>query len=148
MSLDPLSLAAVVHGHLGWLAVAVVAHPVVALRARGERGRVASWAATLVTTATFLMGAFVYPTYRERVRATLWGAVPLAGAWFERKEHLAVGALAFAWVGLAACELGRHRGARGGDALRRTARLAYALALALIVVVAAVGTLVSTLRPL
>lgn len=148
MTLDPLSLVAVVHGHLGWLAAAIVAHPVIVLRRPGRSGRAACWAATTTTTAAVILGASVYPTYRERVRATLWAAVPEAGAWFERKEHLAVGALAMVWVGVAAYELAHVSDGARRAGLRRTARIAYALALALSLAVAAVGTVVATLRPL
>ena len=133
-----------VHGHAGWLAVAVLAHPAWILR---DPQRRAPWATGLGTgslSAVALAGAALYPRYRELVRPELFGAYPALGWWFERKEHLAVGALAFAWAGWVA-----HRASTAESrppVLARLAHHAYAAAFVLALASAAIGTVVASAR--
>jgi hypothetical protein len=91
-----------IHGHLGWLAVAALLHPAILLRNPKRRARLAVGLAAGVTLVTSLMGGYIYPVYRERLKQHIFIATPRIGWLFERKEHLAVGAVALALVGCVA----------------------------------------------
>ena len=132
-----------VHGHLGWLTVASLLHPAILLRRPGRRAPLAAGAATAFTTLTAALGATAYPSYRALLKQALFRENPALGWCFERKEHLAVGVLAFAWAGLVA-----HLAAPGFPEPARTrvaafAHRAYALAAAFAAIVAGIGTLVA-----
>jgi hypothetical protein len=102
MSPGVLRLLEHVHGHLGWLSVAALLHPVIVLR---NPRRVARWTVALAagfTAATAMLGATIYPAYRERVRPVIFAEAPRIGWMFERKEHLAVGAVGLALAGCVA----------------------------------------------
>ena len=88
-----------VHGHLGWLGVAALLHPAVLLRRRKRRARLSVSLATGVVVLTALLGAWIYPSYRDRIKQHLFIEAPKLGWMFERKEHMAVAAVAFALVG-------------------------------------------------
>ena len=45
------------------------------------------------------MGVWLYPLYRQRVKRPIFETAPAVGWLFERKEHLAFGALLLAWAG-------------------------------------------------
>jgi len=101
MPLAAYALLARLHGHLGWLAVALLLHPVVFLGRPGGPRRAAplAWAAVALLTLQSALGAAAYPTYRQSPkRALLQHALGAAQA-FEVKEHLAFCALALAWGG-------------------------------------------------
>jgi hypothetical protein len=133
------------HGHVGWLAAAALVHPAILLRRPGRRATLSASLATGAVTVTGLLGALLYPEYRARLRAPLFAQSPAIGWLFERKEHLAVGVLGFAWIGCIA-----HLSAPSfGDAsLRRTvatmAHRAYVIAFVLCLAVASLGVAVAT----
>jgi hypothetical protein len=91
-----------VHGHLGWLSVAALLHPAILLRNARRRARLSVSLATGFVLVTAVLGATIYPLYRERIKQHLFIEAPRIGWMFERKEHLAVGAVAFAVAGCAA----------------------------------------------
>jgi hypothetical protein len=91
-----------IHGHLGWLSVAALLHPAILLRNPRRRARLAVSLTTLVVVATALLGANIYPEYRARIKQHIFIEAPRIGWLFERKEHLAVGAVAMALVGCVA----------------------------------------------
>ena len=131
------------HGHLGWLTVLALLHPAVLLRRPGRRAGLAASLSTGLVTLTCVLGATIYPSCRRLLKQALYQTTPAIGWWFERKEHLAVGVLTFAWVGLLA-----HLAAPGfaPEQRPRVAALAwraYVLAAGLAAVVATVGTIVS-----
>jgi hypothetical protein len=109
-----------IHGHLGVLGLAVLAHPVLTLGRVGELRpgtRLSAWLAAGLISAPSALGWLLYPTYREQLKPTLIAtALPWALA-FETKEHLAALTLALTWGGALVLWRGGHT-ARG----RRTAR--------------------------
>jgi hypothetical protein len=88
-----------VHGHLGWLSVAALLHPAILLRNTKRRARLSVSLATGFVVVTALLGGTIYPLYRERIKQHIFLEAPRLGWMFERKEHLAVGAVTFALVG-------------------------------------------------
>jgi hypothetical protein len=88
-----------IHGHLGWLAIAALSHPAILLRRLQRRARLSVALATTTAVATALLGARIYPSYREQLKQRIFIEHPALGWSFERKEHLAVGAIAFALTG-------------------------------------------------
>jgi hypothetical protein len=91
-----------IHGHLGWLTVAALLHPAIILRNPLRRARLSVALATLFAVATALLGGYIYPLYRERLKQHIFIEAPRVGWLFERKEHLAVGAVGLALVGCVA----------------------------------------------
>lgn len=143
MSLLALRALEHVHGHLGWLTVIALVHPAILLRRPARRAPLAAMLATLLVTVTAALGAATYPSYRTLLKQALFKETPTIGWMFERKEHLAIGVLAFAWAGLVA-----HLWAPRfeGEARLRLASLAwraYAIAAAFAALVAGIGTLVA-----
>jgi hypothetical protein len=144
VSLETLRLLERIHGHLGWLAVAALAHPAIVLRNPARRARLSVLLATLLTAATFGLGAWIYgPFSRDGMRHALYVASQRHGLLFERKEHLAVGVLALAVAGCLTHLLAfdRTRPARA-----RFAHVAFACSALLAVVVATLGTLVAAFK--
>jgi predicted membrane-bound mannosyltransferase len=136
------------HGHLGWLTVAALVHPAILLR----RGRRAPWSvglACVLVSLSATLGFVLYPEYRARIRQHLFQEAPRIAWLFERKEHLAFGALALAWAGASAYVAGRRMAREDPDAARlfqRAARLAFTLSALLAALVAAFGVAVAVTR--
>ena len=130
-----------VHGHLAWLGLALMLHPVVSLGRPGRPRRPTRWSAWLAAafvSAPYALGWWIYPTYRTRVKpALLVESLPLALA-FETKEHLALMTLALAWGGAMAIHAGGET--RGG---RRTARVLLGCGAVTGLVTAALGLAVA-----
>ncbi len=148
--MDPIRALAHVHGHLGWLAAAILVHPaVILMRARRTPRARTPALATGIVTAQAALGAWIYPAYRERVRARLFQTEPHVGWLFERKEHLAFGLVIVAWIGLVLVLTARSRDDEEERArLGRTAGLAYVVAAGLAVTVAILGTVVGIHAPM
>ncbi len=134
-----------VHGPLGWLAALALVHPALLLRAPKRRAWLATSLSTVLVTAATSLGAFIYPFYRLRIKQVIFLSSPRIGWLFERKEHLAVGAVGFAWVGLILYWLARERGSR---ALQRGAQRAYTAAAVFAIGTAVFGTVVAAFRSL
>ena len=137
-----------IHGHVGWLAVAALIHPVVLLwRRRGRSGILASSLATGIVTVSAALGIATYPEYRARLKQQIFVSAPSVGWAFERKEHLAAGAVVLAWAGLCT-HLGSRRSAGGATAehLHQVARVAYASAALLALASAVLGLIVASYR--
>jgi hypothetical protein len=133
-----------VHGHLGWLAALALVHPAVLLRRPRRRALGVAAAATLLATATAVLGAVLYPSYRVTVKPLVLAAAPLVGTLFERKEHLGVAAVVLAWVGLA---LHWHRcRTHTATPLDRAAFAAYAGAASFALITALLGLVVAAER--
>jgi hypothetical protein len=88
-----------IHGHLGWLSVAALLHPAILLRNPKRRARLSVALATSFVVVTALLGANIYPEYRAHIKQHIFIEAPRLGWMFERKEHLAVGAVTFALIG-------------------------------------------------
>ncbi len=146
MSLDPLRLVAHVHGHLGWLAAAALVHPAVVLRRAERKAPWAVAASVVLVTLAAALGAWLYPSYRESLRPLVFLDARSLGLAFERKEHLAFGAVLLAWGGGAAYAASGRAEAATRVVLRRAAHRAFVAAAALAVVVAVLGTTVAVVR--
>ena len=100
-----------VHGHMGWLAVAALAHPAWLLRNPKRKTHFGTLFSTLLITLSFVFGSLLYPAYRRLIKHDLFVSNPAIGWWFERKEHLAFGAMILAWIGLITHYAGNRAGA-------------------------------------
>jgi hypothetical protein len=146
MQLDPVRLVEHVHGHLGWLAAAVLAHPAVVLRSRKRRAHLAVGLSTGLVTVAAAIGVWLYVAYRERLKQGIFRDAPVIGFMFERKEHLAFGAVLLAWAGAAAYFSAPRATAKTRDRLRTIAFRAFCASASLAVLVAVLGTLVAIYR--
>jgi hypothetical protein len=135
-----------IHGHLGWLAVLALLHPAILLRNPRRRARTAVVLATLVVTLAAGLGAWIYPDYRYWIKPGIFRELEWLGWCFERKEHLAVGALAFAWFGCVAhLSLGYVQESLQ-PRMAVLAHRAYVAAAVLATIVAILGLMVATYR--
>ena len=140
-----LRLAEHVHGHMGWLSAAALLHPAILLRNPRRRARLAVLLTTLFVTSTGMLGAWIYPEYRTQLKQAIFIHSPTVGWLFERKEHLAVGAIGFAWIGCIAHLASRGAGSEASPhVLARVAQHAYIIAVVLCVAVACIGIAVAT----
>jgi hypothetical protein len=145
-ALDPVRIQEHVHGHLAWLAAIALAHPAILLRRTARRAHVAVALAVGVVTLAAGMGLGIYDAYRERLRQPIFVSSPRIGYFFERKEHLAFGVVAFAWIGAIAYWAAIIAEAELRDSLRRVAYRAFVISAALAVVTAVLGTVVATYK--
>ena len=141
MTNEALRLLERVHGHLGWLAAAALLHPAIVLRNPRRRARLSAVLSALFATAAGALGALIYPGYSRLVRRAVYTASVRYGLLFERKEHLAVAALALAWAG---CLL--HLSAEKDVHRARAAHIAFVASAALTTAVATMGTLIAAFR--
>jgi hypothetical protein len=141
-----LRVAEHVHGHLGWLAAAALVHPAVVLRRPERRAHLAVGLAAGVATIAAAIGVALYPAYRERLKASIFAGAPAVGFAFERKEHLAFGAIALAWAGAAVYAASFGAGPAIRRSLHRAAHACFVVAAVFAVVVAMLGTWVATYR--
>jgi hypothetical protein len=146
MQLDLLRAIEHVHGHLGWLGAVALVHPAIVLRNRERRAHLAVALSTTLVTVAAAMGVCLYGTYREKLRQGIFQTSPFVGLLFERKEHLALGAVLFAWAGAVAYVAAARATPATSSLLRRIAFRAYCAAAALAVVVASLGTVVAIHR--
>jgi hypothetical protein len=148
MSLDTLRLLEHVHGHLGWLAAALLVHPAIVLRNRKRRAHLAVGLSTGAVTIGSAIGAWLYVAYREKLKQQIFIHATSIGLLFERKEHLAFGAVALAWIGcIAYFAAGRTTTTTDLNATLRTiAFRAYVAAAALSILVAVLGTIVAVYK--
>jgi hypothetical protein len=147
-ALDLVRAGEHVHGHLGWLAVAALAHPAVLLRNPSRRAHLSVGVAVALASVAGALGAVLYPSYRVRLRGAIFTELPAVGYLFERKEHLAFGALVLAWAGAVAYAGAHLRSADVDlyDPLRRAAHWAFIAAAVLGLTVAILGTVVASYR--
>jgi hypothetical protein len=145
---DPVGPLEHVHGHLGWLAAAALVHPAVLLRNPRRKAHLAVASALGVVTAAGSLGAWLYPAYRDRLKQSLFLEAPRIGYLFERKEHLAFGAILLAWAG-ALAYFGAERCPPDLRAPLRTIAYRGMLAAAILAILtAALGTLVASFKAL
>ena len=145
MNLATLRLLEHVHGHVGWLAVAALLHPAIILRNPNRRARLSVALSTLFAFAAGLMGANIYPDYRNRLKQAIFLHAPSLGWWFERKEHLAVGAIGLALAGCVAHFIAwEFEDASTRKLLARAAHHAFVAAFACAAVVAVTGVAVAS----
>lgn len=135
-----------VHGHLGWLAAAVLVHPAIVLRNRTRRAHYAVGLSTAFVTVASGIGAWLYVAYRERLKQSIFQTAPSVGLLFERKEHLAFGAVALAWAGAVAYFAAARTTAEMRATLRTIAFRSFAASAVLAVTVAILGTVVAVYK--
>jgi hypothetical protein len=145
VSVAILRLVEHIHGHLGWLSVAALLHPAILLRNPMRRAPLAVALATLFAVVTGCLGGWIYPEYRARLKPAIFIDSPTIGWCFERKEHLAVGAIGLACVGCIA-----HLSAWSFEdpalrvVLAKAAHRAFVAAFLLALAVAVLGVAVAT----
>ncbi len=146
--LDPLRVGEHLHGHLGWLAALALAHPAILLRNHGRRAHLSVALAVAVCTLAGAVGASLYPAYREKLRQPIFAQAPSIGFLFERKEHLAFGALLFAWMGAAAYwgASARYVDVGARTSLRKAAHWAFVASAILAFATAGLGTVIAVYR--
>src|SRR4051812_39952454 len=146
MLLDPLRLTEHIHGHLGWLAAATLIHPAIVLRSRKRRAHLAVGLSTGFVTVAAGIGAWLYVAYRSQLKQGIFMHAPAVGLLFERKEHLAFGAVMLAWAGAAAYFAAARATPGTQDRLRTIAFQSFCASAALAVLVAVLGTVVAVYR--
>jgi hypothetical protein len=134
------------HGHLGWLAAAALVHPAIVLRTPERRAHLAVGLGVGMATLAAAIGVALYPAYREQLKPSIFAEAPALGFAFERKEHLAFGAVVLAWAGASAYLGALAAGAGARTSLRRASHACFVVAACFAVVTAALGTCVAAFR--
>lgn len=128
---------------MGWLAVLALVHPAVLLARPRRRAVLAVVLATGLVTFVGALGTVLYPPYRNTLKQRLFVQSPSIGWLFERKEHLAVGAIALAWVGCVAHLSVSWFPDPARDRVARAAHVSFVLAAMLATATAVLGVIVS-----
>lgn len=148
MSPAAVHLVARAHAVVAWVATAalIVALPLLLVARRRRTTLAISAAAALAITLTGALGALLDAPYRSRIRQHLFGQSPALGWLFERKEHLAFGAILLAWAALSTLVAARisRDPARAGD-LHAAARVAAIASAGLALAAAVMATIVAQL---
>jgi hypothetical protein len=147
MTEAPARLAAV-HGVLGWIAAVLLAGAamLLALRRDAALGRLRALAglAFALLAAAFASGVLLDQPYRTRLRQRLFLASRALGWAFERKQHLAYGALLLASAALAALLARRPASDPDDRALVRASRTGLLAAALFALAAAAISTVVAS----
>jgi hypothetical protein len=146
MTLDVVRVAEHVHGHLGWLAAAALLHPAILLRSDNRKAHLSVGLSTAFATAVGALGVWLYEPYRDRLKQHIFIETRWVGLMFERKEHLAFGAILLAWAGASAYAVAVGAREEVRAPLRAFAFRAFAVSAALAIATAALGTLVATYK--
>ncbi len=146
MSPATLQLVARAHAVVAWLATValVLAVPFLIRRRRDHVTVAIASAAALGITIAGGLGVLLEAAYRAQIRQRLFVRSPALGWLFERKEHLAFGAILLAWCALATTAATRFTRdpERAGD-LERAVRLAAIAAAALALAASVMSALVA-----
>src|SRR5579871_6692378 len=102
MAFDVVRIVEHVHGPLGWLTSAALLHPAILLRSKNRKAHLSVGLAAAFATAQGALGVWLYEPYRDRLKQHIFIEQRWVGLMFERKEHLAVGAIFLAWAGASA----------------------------------------------
>jgi hypothetical protein len=143
---EPLRVLEHVHGHLGWLSAAALLHPAILLRSPRRKAHLSVWLATGFLTVTGALGAYLYGPYCDQVKQQLFIHAPGVGYLFERKEHLAFGAVLLSWAGAVAYTAATRAEEPVRGSLRTFAFRAFVLACGLTVCTAVLGVAVAVVR--
>jgi hypothetical protein len=142
---DPLRVGEHIHGHLGWLAAASLMHPAVLLRRTKRSAHLSVGFAVGIVTLAGALGVALYGPYRDTLKQPIFASSPAVGYIFERKEHLAFGALLFAWAGTVAY-IAASPGSSPREPLRRAAHWAFIASAGFALVSAVMGTIVASYK--
>lgn len=143
---DALRLQEHLHGHLGWLAAIALVHPALLLRSASRKAHLSVALASALVTAVGGWGIVIYPAYREKLRQPIFAHAAFYGYLFERKEHLAFGAILLAWTGAVTYIASFLSKGAVVAPLRRAAHVAFISSAGLALATAAIGTLVAAYR--
>jgi hypothetical protein len=143
---DPLRIAEHVHGHLGWLAAIALVHPAIFLRRPTRRAHLSVGLAVTAVTLAGAIGVSLYGSYRNNLRQSIFAHAPTIGYLFERKEHLAFGAILLSWTGAIAYAASTGAPASARLSMRRASHWAFVAATVLALATAALGTVVASYR--
>jgi len=141
-----LQLVARAHAVVAWLATAalVVAAPRLIGRRRDRVTLAIAAAAALGITIAGGLGVLLEAAYRSQIRQQLFVRSPALGWLFERKEHLAFGAILLAWCALSTTAAARiTREPERAKDLQRAARLAGITAAALALAASVMSAIVA-----
>jgi hypothetical protein len=137
-----------IHGHLAILSCAALLHP--AFFGVSPRGRRLAVAASVMLTVTFILGSIIYPAYTEQVRKSIYQSSYVLGLLFERKEHIALGAVCTSWLGtlqaLYSAKVDNNQ-SLFAQANKRV-RMLFAVSAALSIFVSICGIIVTCVKPL
>jgi formate hydrogenlyase subunit 3/multisubunit Na+/H+ antiporter MnhD subunit len=145
VSAETLHLVGRAHMVLGWLAVAALTLPAVLLFRSRRRFAAIAIGSTIVATLASILGGILYAWYTPLLKRAVYVASVRHGLAMERKEHLAVLAIALAWAG-ALVHLVERRDEEVTLARARFAHGAYVAAAALALTVALLGNAVASIR--
>ena len=144
MTIESLRTLESIHGWLGWASIGALALPaVLLLRPKSPRVEIVV-ACTAFATLAATLGGFLYAYYTPMLKRAVFVASMRTGVLMERKEHLAVAALALAWCG---CLL--HVSGEVDDERRPRARIAHACFVASAIfafAIAVIGATVASTR--
>ncbi len=144
--LDPVRLVERIHGHLGWLAAIALIHPAILLRNHKRKAHWSVGFAVGTISLVFALGVGIYTAYRDTLRQVLFQQAAVIGYLFERKEHLAFGALFMAWAGGLSYVAALRAKDPTRESLRRASHWAFVTAALLAVATATLGIVVSTFK--
>jgi uncharacterized membrane protein len=144
--IDPLRIEEHLHGHIGWLAAIALIHPAVVLRRTTRRAHLAVGLSVGMVTVAGGLGAGIYGDYREKLRQSIFQQARVMGYLFERKEHLAFGAVLLAYAGALAYVVATRLQGDARERLRRAAHWSFVAAAVMAVLTAALGTVVAAYR--
>ncbi|HEY6459286.1 MAG TPA: hypothetical protein VIY73_04015 [Polyangiaceae bacterium] len=144
--IDPVRIQEHVHGHIGWLAAIALIHPAIVLRRTKRRAHLAVGLATGIATLAGGLGAAMYGDYRDRLRQHIFQGARVIGYLFERKEHLAFGAILLAWAGAASYLAAMRVDGPAREQLRKAAHWAFIAAATLAVATATLGTIIASYK--
>lgn len=128
MTASALRTLVQVHGALAWLAVLALVGALVVARWRPALVTRVVPAAVALGVAAFVTGVMLHGPFQRQLRQRLFLSSNALGWLFERKEHVAFGALALLGCGLFALWASVAAG-RGAAAAAAILRRAYLLAL-------------------
>jgi hypothetical protein len=144
--MDVARIAEHVHGHLGWLTAAALLHPAILLRNPARKAHLAVAFATGFATLEGTIGVWLYGPYRDRLKQHIFIEAPSIGLLFERKEHLAFGAILLAWAGASAYAAALRADPGVKPPLRAFAFRAFVVAAGLAILTAGLGTVVASYK--
>jgi MFS family permease len=144
--IDPVRIQEHVHGHIGWLAAIALIHPAIVLRRTKRKAHLAVGLAAGIVTLAGGMGAYIYGDYRDRLRQSIFIHARVIGYLFERKEHLAFGAVLLAWAGTIAYVAATRFEGDARERLRKASHWAFVGAAVMAVVTAGLGTVIAAYK--
>lgn len=146
VEIDPIRIAERVHGHLGWLAAIALVHPAILLRRTKRKAHLSVALSVGMVSLVFALGCGIYGAYRDRLRQGMFQQAASIGYLFERKEHLAFGALLLAWAGGLAYFGATRVEDPARESLRKAAHWAFVAAALLALVTATLGIVVASFK--